>query len=324
MTTPAPPRLRTLTLESLRIGALGFGGPAGQIALMHQAYVSDKKWIDEDQYLHALSYCMLLPGPEAQQLATYIGWRLNGVVGGLVAGLGFVVPGALIMLGLSWLYMSAQNLSYFEPVLVGIRAAVLVLIASAVMGLANKAIKDPFGWSVAGGSFIALLVLHVPFPIVIIAALAMGWWRAKPAPDHLHKQTASVNSKKVAANIVIWLVVWLSPLGLVLALNKPLLAEIGIVFSGLSVVTFGGAYASSVWIKQYAVDSAAWLTPQNMLDGLGLVQTIPGPLVLINQFVGFLAGWKEGGIGLALAGAAMASWCTQAHLMQRLCGTMCG
>ncbi|GIU66588.1 chromate efflux transporter [Candidatus Phycosocius spiralis] len=304
------PSLHDFIRESLWIGMLGFGGPAGQIALMHRRFVETRKWVSEETYMHALSYCMLLPGPEAQQLATYIGWRLYGVRGGLIGGLLFIVPGAALMLGLSLIYVHSTQLALFQPVLQAIRAAVLVLVCVAVYRLAHKAIKDYAGWIISAAAFSALFFFQIPFPWVILVALLIGWFRAPSLPTPGVVASAGRLRGRAWQDGAIWLSVWLVPLMGVAMAQMALLTQIGLAFSGLSMVTFGGAYASTVWLNQYGVETAGWLTSQNMIDGLGLVQTIPGPLVLINQFVGFMAGWREGGIGLAFAAAFMASWCT--------------
>jgi chromate transporter len=309
------PTLSELAAASLTIGLLGFGGPAGQIALMHKVFVDDKKWIDEDRYLYALSYCTLLPGPEAQQLATYIGWLLHGVRGGLIAGTLFVAPGALIMLALSWLYMTSANMPLVAASLYGLRCVVLALIIQSVIKIGAKSLKLTWTKWVAGISFLALVVLHVPFPIVILVAGLVGWGVQRigqgHAPQHV-QQAPMGNSKHSFRAAAVWIGAWLAP---VIAFSllpsaQPILGQIGQLFSGLSLVTFGGAYAATAWLNQQAVEVQNWLTATQMMDGLALVQAIPGPLVLVNQYVGFVAGWNAGGLGLALAGGLLASWCT--------------
>ncbi len=307
------PTLRDLTAASFKIGCLGFGGPAGQIALMHRIFVDQKKWVGEDMFLHALNFCMLLPGPEAQQLATYVGWRLHGVKGGLVAGLLFVLPGALIMLGLSLIYVFAGHLALVEAAFYGVRAAVVALIAEALLRVGKRALKTSAHWLIAAASFLALWLGQVPFPLVILGAGALGALSPRPgtmATPTSPQPTARATDAFKAA--VFWGALWLAPPLLVLLALSPehTLAQIGVLFSTLSTVTFGGAYATLAYLAQQAVDAQHWLSAAQMIDGLGLAETTPGPLVLVNQFVGFLAGWNSGGLGLALAGTAMATWCT--------------
>jgi chromate transporter len=313
--TLVKPSLRELATASAKIGVLGFGGPAGQIALMHKIFVDEKKWVDEDSYLYALSYCTLLPGPEAQQLATYIGWLLHGVRGGLIAGTLFVVPGALIMLGLSWLYMTSAQTPLVAASLYGLRCVVLALIVQSVIKIGAKSLKLTWTKWVAGISFLSLVALHVPFPIVILLAGLVGWGVQKLGQGlapHTNEQVSMGASKHSFGAATIWIAAWLAP---VIALSvlpsaQPILGQIGRLFSGLSLVTFGGAYAATAWLNQQAVEVQNWLTATQMMDGLALVQAIPGPLVLVNQYVGFVAGWNAGGLGLALAGGLLASWCT--------------
>jgi chromate transporter len=302
-----------LAAASLRIGCLGFGGPAGQIALMHRVFVDEKRWIDEPRYLHALNYCMLLPGPEAQQLATYAGWTLHGVRGGLIAGLLFVLPGAVFMFGLSWAYVLHADTPLAAAVLWGVKAAVLALIVDALVRIGKRALRGVAALLIAAAAFAALFLFGLPFPLVIIAAGLLGLLMAPsgaetPAPAH----RASVGSALGAA--LTWGAIWIAPplTALVLLGRGHVLSEIGVFFSQLSIVTFGGAYAVLAYLQQQAVDTYAWLAPEQMIDGLGLAETTPGPLILVNQFVGFIAGWNdaEGGLGLAAACALMASWCT--------------
>lgn len=319
------PSLGELARESAKIGVLGFGGPAGQIALMHKIFVDNKKWVDEDRYLYALSYCTILPGPEAQQLATYVGWLLHGVRGGVIAGTLFVVPGALIMVGLSWLYMTSAQMPLIAGALYGVRCVVLALIVQSVIKIARKSLKLTWTKWVAGASFLALVVLNAPFPLVILLAGLIGWVVgrkvAHPSAERVEHSLAAATQEfttqkrevaRALQGAAIWTCVWLAPVVL-LALTptaQPLLSEIGKLFSGLSLVTFGGAYAATAWLNQQAVNVQGWLTATQMIDGLALVQAIPGPLVLVNQYVGFVAGWNAGGLPLAFAGGLLASWCT--------------
>ena len=312
---PVKPSLRELTEACLKVGCLGFGGPAGQIALMHRTFVDEKKWVDEERYLHALNYCMLLPGPEAQQLATYVGWLLLGVRGGIIAGALFVLPGALIVFGLSWLYAVHAHAPLVAALFYGIKAAVLALVFEALVRIGKRALKTRVDLLIAILAFGALYLFGAPFPIVIIVAAMFGLWRArsKPAPaqQQILVQPSTVGALSAAA---IWGIVWLAPLAASFTMlgRDHVLTHVGILFSQLSVVTFGGAYAVLSYLQQQAVDTQHWLSAGQMIDGLGLAETTPGPLILVNQYVGFLAGWqaKGGGFAMAVAAAAMASWCT--------------
>lgn len=318
MTMPMPPvAFADLVRASAKVGVLGFGGPAGQIALMHRIFVDEKKWIDEARYLHALNYCMLLPGPEAQQLAVYVGWLVNGVRGGVAAGLLFVLPGALVIFALSWLYAAHADLPSVAAIFYGVKAAVLAIVIEAVLRIARRALKERRDVLVALVAFVALYVFGAPFPLVILAAGLFGAVRsirAAPAsPGSVSPPSTGrplINGLSVAA---LWAGLWIAPLtaAWVIAGRHHILTEIGVLFSKLALVTFGGAYAVLAYLQQQAVDAHGWLSPEQMIDGLGLAETTPGPLVLVNQFVGFQAGWNAGGgLGLALACAAMASWCT--------------
>ena len=311
----AKPSLTQLAAVSAKIGLLGFGGPAGQIALMHKIFVEDKKWVDEDRYLYALSYCTLLPGPEAQQLATYIGWLLQGVRGGLIAGSLFVLPGATIMLGLSWLYMVSADMPLIASALYGLRCVVLALIIQSVIKIGAKSLKATWTKWVAGLSFLALILAKLPFPLVIVAAGLVGLivqMSGRQEKIALCPKSAHASGTKSFYAAFVWVGAWLAPVvALSLWPSAPkLLGEIGQLFSGLSLVTFGGAYAATSWLNQQAVEVQNWLTATQMIDGLALVQTIPGPLVLVNQYVGFVAGWNAGGLGMAVAAGLLASWCT--------------
>ncbi len=318
MTVEARPTLRELTTASFKVGCLGFGGPAGQIALMHRVFVDEKKWIEEDRYLHALSYCTLLPGPEAQQLATYVGWLLHGVRGGVIAGSLFVLPGALIVFALSWIYVTAGQQPLVAAAFFGIKAAVVALVLEAMIKISKRALKGAGAWPIAIAAFMGLLIWSVPFPVVILAAAIIGVVLAmrSPKPANATDESASgptPSGLQVVATAAAWGVAWLAPLGLSLLALGPdhVLTRIGQLFSTLAVVTFGGAYATLAYLNQEAVEVHGWLTAGQMIDGLGLAETTPGPLVLVNEFVGFVAGWQGGG-GLALAtlGALMAAWCT--------------
>jgi chromate transporter len=308
------PTLGELARASFQIGCLGFGGPAGQIALMHRIFVEEKKWIDEPRYLHALNYCMLLPGPEAQQLATYVGWLLHGVRGGVIAGALFVLPGALIVLGLSWLYVTHGETPIVTALFYGVKAAVVAFIVDALWRIGKRALKTSADAIVAALAFVALYFIGVPFPLVILAAGAFGAIVSKPLPASTEPPSTSPSAARAFGVAAIWGAAWLAPVALVIAFYGPdhVLSAVSVLFSQLAIVTFGGAYAVLAYLQQQAVDVHAWLAPGQMIDGLGLAETTPGPLILVNQFVGFLAGWQAqgGGFGLALAAAALASWCT--------------
>ena len=329
MNEAARPSFAELTAASFKIGCLGFGGPAGQIALMHRIFVDEKKWIDEPRYLHALNYCMLLPGPEAQQLATYVGWLLHGVRGGIVAGALFVLPGACIVFALSWFYVLQGTTPLVAALFVGVKAAVVAFIIDALVRIGRRALKTGADALIALAAFAALYIFGLPFPLVIIAAALAGivallrpGTAGVPPAFAIRQETAgqrlavpgAPSAAKAFATAFLWAALWLAPVALVIAAHGPrhVLSEVGLLFSQLAVVTFGGAYALLAYLQQQAVDVHAWLSQGQMIDGLGLAETTPGPLILVNQFVGFLAGWQAGGGGfwLALAAAALASWCT--------------
>jgi chromate transporter len=313
-TAPAP-SLTDLARASLKIGCLGFGGPAGQIALMHRVFVDEKKWIDEARYLHALNYCMLLPGPEAQQLATYVGWLLHGVRGGLIAGALFVLPGAFIVFGLAWLYAVHGQAPVVAASLMGVKAAVLAFILDALWRIGKRALKTRADLLPALASFVALYLFGAPFPYVIAAAALFGAlvWRGaaqqEPAPG-----TGRPRGGDALKAALVWGVAWLAPVAFIFVVFGPghVLSEVARLFSLLAVVTFGGAYAVLAYLQQQAVETHSWLTQAQMIDALGLAETTPGPLILVNQFVGFLAGWQAegGGFWMATAAAVLATWCT--------------
>ena len=312
-----PPSLAELTAASFRIGCLGFGGPAGQIALMHRIFVDEKKWLDEAEYLHALNYCMLLPGPEAQQLATYAGWRLHGVRGGVIAGALFVLPGALIVFGLTWLYATLGTTPLVSALFYGVKAAVIGFILEALWKVGKRALKTRSDVALAALAFIGLFLFALPFPLVIGAAAAIGLARSlgqTALPAAAGAVPAGPGTGRAFATALGWAGVWFAPVIAAFTLLGPdhVLTRVGILFSKLALVTFGGAYTVLAYLQQQAVEAESWLTAPQMIDGLGLAETTPGPLVLVNQFVGFMAGWQTEGGGLALAAltALMASWCT--------------
>ena len=314
--TTATPSLSELTIASFRIGCLGFGGPAGQIALMHRIFVDEKKWIGEDEYLHALNYCTLLPGPEAQQLATYAGWQLHGVRGGTIAGALFVLPGALLVFGLTWLYATLGTTPIVGALFYGIKAAVIGFILEALWKVGERALKTRTDLVIAVLAFLGLFLFALPFPMVIGAAAAFGLARSltSPLPHATAAKAPRPSASKALVTAAGWAAIWLAPLLAAFALLGPdhVLTRVGVLFSKLALVTFGGAYTVLAYLQQQAVEAEGWLTAPQMIDGLGLAETTPGPLVLVNQFVGFMAGWQAEGGGLMLAAlaAAMASWCT--------------
>ena len=314
------PTFRELVATSARIGVLSFGGPAGQIALMHRVYVEEKRWIDESRYLSALNFCMLLPGPEAMQLATYIGWRLHGVAGGLAAGLLFVIPGALVVLALSMLYAAFGKVPLVEAVFVGVKAAVLAIVVEALIRVARRALKTRVAWGIAAIAFVAIFVFAVPFPVIVLAAALVGFFALGQAPAEAgagsvplaNAHRDEVTPAGTLATILVWLAIWVVLLAAIAAIcgRGHVLTEIGWFFSKLAVVTFGGAYAVLAYMAQDVVEVYGWLSPGEMLDGLGLAETTPGPLILVTEFVGYLAGLRQGGWAMGLAGALVTLWAT--------------
>ncbi|MGE0210868.1 MAG: chromate efflux transporter [Parvibaculaceae bacterium] len=297
----------------LRIGLLSFGGPAGQIALMHRVLVEEKRWLDEPLYLRGLNFCMLLPGPEAMQLATYAGWRLHGVKGGLAAGLLFVLPGAVVVLALAALYATFGKLPLVEALFLGVKAAVLAIVIEALLRVARRALKGPADWAIAVCAFLALFVLGLPFPLVIAAAALVGFVTPQPVPASAASHSPGSSLRSTAGTVLLWLAIWLSPLAALALLLGPdhVLVVAGVFFSKLAVVTFGGAYAVLAYMAQQAVEVHGWLDAREMVDGLGLAETTPGPLILVTEFVGYLAGHRAiGGFWGGLAGALVTLWMT--------------
>ncbi|MFK0165791.1 chromate efflux transporter [Rhizobium sp. NPDC090279] len=326
-----------------KIGLLSFGGPAGQIALMHRMIVDEKRWVDEERFLHALSYCMLLPGPEAQQLATYIGWLLHGWRGGLIAGLLFILPGFFVILALSAFYALFHDTGLLATIFFGIKAGVLAIVLQALIRLGNRALKTRFHVVVAIASFACLFFLDLPFPLVVLLAgftgygqvLYCAWGKERRRPRLSFPAAsafrfgwlASPQARSSLLTIICWILIWQAPLLLVRSLHGPqdIVAEtlsgqanvfgaIFSFFSRMAVVTFGGAYAVLAYVAQTAVQHYARLKPGEMLDGLALAETTPGPLVLVLCFVGFMAGFRNpfgfdplfGGF----VGASLAAWAT--------------
>ena len=307
----------------LKIGCLSFGGPTGQIAMMHRVLVDEKKWIDEPRFLHGLNVCMLLPGPEAQQLATYIGWLMHGLRGGLTAGILFVLPGAFVMLGLSLIYVLGSGVSWVDGALFGIKAAVLVIVVEALIRIGRRALKTPFLYALAALAFIGIFFLALPFPLIIAAAAAVGFLVAQQSPALLGLKAEEISTAPVtggwqqaATATAIGVTIWWAPVVLAALMlgTDHVLVTIGVFFSKLAVVTFGGAYAVLAYMAQAAVETYHWMTPEQMVDGLGLAETTPGPLILVTQFVGFLAAHGNPApfspIAAGIIASALTTWVT--------------
>ncbi|WP_151987696.1 chromate efflux transporter [Rhizobium sp. EC-SD404] len=287
-----------------KIGLLSFGGPAGQIALMHRILVDEKRWLSEPQFLHALNFCMLLPGPEAMQLATYSGWLLKGVRGGLLAGLLFVLPGFFVLLGLSILYITVGDVPIVDGLLFGLKAAVLAIVLEAMIKVAKRALNGRFAYAIAIAAFVAIAFLQVPFPLIIAAAGLLGVLRhrvfgAGPGnADDVVLAEPKVPFSSTLKTLAVWGALWLVPLALLLALfgRGQVFADQALYFSQTAIVTFGGAYAVLAYVAQQAVEFYGWLRPDEMLTGLGLAETTPGPLILVLVFVGFLGASRMSGL----------------------------
>jgi chromate transporter len=298
-----------------KIGCLGFGGPAGQIALMHRILVDEKKWVEESRYLHALNFCMLLPGPEAQKLATYVGWLLHGTRGGLVAGILFVLPGALVMLAISLLYALGQGIPAIDGALFGIKAAVLVIVVEALLRIGRRGLKTRLMLGVAAGAFIGIFFLALPFPLIVAVSGALGYFTTQDKRT-LRSATNPGSWGKATRAVVVGLLLWLAPIALVVfALGTHhVLFDIAAFFSKLAVVSFGGAYALLAYMAQQAVETYGWMSAPEMVDGLGLAETLPGPLIKVTQFVGFLAAYRDPApfspVAAAVIGSALTTWVT--------------
>lgn len=334
---PPHPTFAETTRVWAKIGLLSFGGPAGQIALMHKELVEERRWISESRFLHALNFCMLLPGPEAQQLATYVGWLLHGTRGGIVAGMLFVLPGFFVILGLSSAYALFQQTDWLTSLFFGLKAAVLAIVIEAVIRVGRRALKTRLAIIIAALAFAALFFFDLPFPLVVLAAGIAGYVAtrlesatgekavAAAAKQALADRPSVIDSSfpEVASSwsrtfrvLATWLVLWIAPFILisgVLGFDNVYTA-IGLFFSKMAVVTFGGAYAVLAYVAQQAVDTYHWLRPGEMLDGLALAETTPGPLVLVLSFVGFMASFRQP-LGLdpllsGMLGATLATWVT--------------
>lgn len=304
------PTLRQSTATWCKIGLLSFGGPAAQIALMHREIVENKKWLSEDQFLNALNFCMLLPGPEAMQLATYSGWRTNGILGGLIAGLLFVLPGAFLITLLAVIYAFFGDIPLINSLFLGVKATVVVIVIQALLKVSKKALKTHYHTSIAVTAFISIFFFNLPYPFIIFVSAFFGYLML-PNKINVKQVQQSQPLTKTLKTILAWLVVWWIPILLVyLISDQKILTEITIFFSKLAVVTFGGAYAVLSYMAQDVVITKDWLTAGQMMDGLGLAETTPGPLILVTEFVGFLAAFQEGGIKLALIAGFLTLWVT--------------
>ena len=341
---PAPaellPTLGEATRVWARIGLLSFGGPAGQIALMHKELVEERRWIGEERFLHALNYCMLLPGPEAQQLAVYIGWLMHRTIGGLIAGLLFILPGALVMLGLSILYVTWRHVPLIDGLFFGVKAAVLAIVIEAGIRISRRALRNGAMVAVAVAAFVAIFLFRAPFPAIVLGAGLVGWLGSHVRPDwfgagarhgaagpdrvglvdRLLSEGALAHVRpsggKALRVLALWLPLWLGPVALLWLVAGPasVWTQIGGFFSVMAVVTFGGAYAVLAYVAQAAVDGFGWLAAGEMLDGLGLAETTPGPLILVLEFVGFLGAFRHpGGLNpwtAAILGSLVTTWVT--------------
>ncbi|PTQ75194.1 chromate efflux transporter [Celeribacter persicus] len=302
---PLNPPLPAFLRSFARIGILSFGGPAAQIAVMHRELVEERRWMEEGGFLSALSFCMMLPGPEAMQLATYCGWRLKGVPGGIVAGLFFVLPGALVMLALSVLYAGYGHLPASEALFLGVKATVVIVVIQALLRLARKALGTPARKTLAVASFVLIAGFATPFPLIVFGAALIGAVTSRTTPEPVTAPKAT----HLPRTLAIWGTLWMAPLALLWATGQERLLAIGVFFSKLAVVTFGGAYAVLAYMSQEVVTAKGWLAPEAMLDGLGLAETTPGPLILVTEFVGYMAATPLGAFG-GLAGALVTLWVT--------------
>ena len=304
----------------LRVAIQSFGGPAGQIAVMHRIVVDEKRWVDEPRFLHALNYCMLLPGPEAQQLAIYLGWLLNRTPGGLAAGILFVLPGFLSILALSVLYAGFQETAFVTGLFFGLKPAVMAVVVEAVVRIGKRALKNRVMVGFAAAAFILIFFFEVPFPVIVVAAGLLGWlggkWIPAPEPVEETQLRATPSWGRSLRVLALGLTLWIVPLIALVAIfgREHVLVREGIFFSQMSLVTFGGAYAVLAYVGQQAVETYGWLTAGEMLDGLGMAETTPGPLIQVVQFVGFLGAFRNPG-GLdpwtaAILGSLVTTWVT--------------
>lgn len=341
---PAAVRPASVTLAEafwvwLRVAMLSFGGPAGQIAVMHRILVDEKRWIGEQRFLHALNYCMLLPGPEAQQLATYVGWLMHRTKGGIVAGVLFVLPGAISIMALSWIYVLYGRVGIVSAVFFGLKAAVLAVVLQAVVRIGSRALRSNAARALAAVAFVLIFFLGTPFPIIVLGAGLIGWFASRtgstafaggghgPSKGNHIADADTLLGEELPAHArptwrqtlrtaALWLALWLAPVAALLIALGPdnVFSRIATFFSTMATVTFGGAYAVLAYVAQEAVESYGWLQPTEMLDGLGMAETTPGPLIMVLQFVGFLGAYRDaGGIDPLLAatlGGLLATWVT--------------
>jgi chromate transporter len=319
----------------LKLGFVSFGGPAGQIALMHEELVQRRRWISEQRFLHALNYCMVLPGPEAQQLATYIGWLMHRTWGGIVAGLLFVLPSLFIIIALSWVYMAYGNVPVIAGIFYGIKPAVTALVAHAAWRIGSRTLKNRWLWGIAVASFVAIFALNVPFPLIVLVAGITGYLGGKVVPDAFkagggHGKSAKVLGPAIIDDhtptpahalfswprfwkvLIVFLTLWGAAIGTLTARDgwDAVLTQMAWFFTKAALLTFGGAYAVLPYVYQGAVDHHQWLTAAQMIDGLALGETTPGPLIMVVSFVGFVGGWTKaifGGASLFLSGAVAAT-----------------
>ncbi len=335
---PAHPTLAEATRVWLKIALLSFGGPAAQIALMHRVLIEEKHWISEQRFLHALNYCMLLPGPEAQQLATYIGWLLHKTRGGLVAGGLFILPGVISIMALSFLYVLYGQVGIVAALFFGLKAAVLAVVIEAVLRIGRRTLKNPTLVAIAAAAFVALFFFNLPFPLVVFTAGLIGYAGAKAGLPAFEVSVAhGPSTKKAVVDSLfdtaqlehtrpsltrflrvtsIWLTLWLVPVALLFVVlgDASVFTRIAVFFSKMAMVTFGGAYAVLAYVAQQAVENFGWLSAGEMLDGLGLAETTPGPLIMVLQFVGFLGAFRDPGtlhpLLAATLGGLLATWVT--------------
>lgn len=311
MPTPDPrPSWRAMFHAFGRIGLVSFGGPAAQISVMHGELVDRRRWLGEEAFLGALSFCMLLPGPEAMQLATYAGWRLRGVAGGLMAGLLFVLPGAAVVAALALAYVHWGTLPGVQAGFLGIKALVVALVVQALWRLSQRALTGRAQrlWALAG--FVAIFALGLPFPLLILAAALWGLWQGGAPGAEAPPPAAAPALARSLGTTLIWALAWLAPVVALRLAGADFLADLGAFFARLAVLSFGGAYALLAWMAQVTVEQHGWLTPGQMIDALGLAETTPGPLILVTQFVAMVAGALRAGPGLGLAAGALTLWVT--------------
>lgn len=326
------PSFREAFLWWLKLGFISFGGPTGQIAILHKELVEKRKWLSDNHFLQALNFCMLLPGPEAQQLCIYIGWLLHKTWGGIVAGTLFVLPSVFILLGLSWLYAAMGTVPAIAALLYGLKPAVVAIVAEAVLRIAKKALKNWFFVALAAISFLAIFVFSVPFPLIVFGAALIGFAARRVSPQlfgstpatqadgetligSLAAQMRSTGWRPALTTLALWLSLWAAPFGaLLLRKGNGILLDLGLLFSTAAMVTFGGAYAVLAFVGQAAVEQFGWLQPEQMMDALALAETTPGPLIMVNQFVGYVAAYQNPGAltpnAAGIIGGLLTTWVT--------------